>query len=246
MKILCSTKIWYRCLSVLAFLASTWVWGQNGKQQIRNGEQVLSGITPAHHIAQWKVISKQYATEKILKSKGDFFHMPQFKGIKFAPNDERYFYIAYHDGKDIQYITDLSSLIEILGSIDTPQEAILLAMNHGYFPDFEHNNFASNYELKNGEYHIELSKITSERCPFAKNNIALGVDVKTKTIREIRDISRYFIIYDKDCENHPQTLEIAKQVEEVRLKREEQAKKQKEINEKMERRIRKIQMKNNR
>ena len=68
----------------------------------------------------------------------------------------------------------------------------------------------------------------------------------TQEVKELKDISRYFVIYHKDCTNHPLTAEVEKQMEEVKRQREQKAKEQKEINAKMEKRIRKIQRKHNR
>ena len=236
----------HQWIHIVVMLLSLITYGQDRKVEIKNSEQIFNAILPDEDIKSYKIISKQYANEKIIKAKGDFFHIPQFKGIKFHPSDEHYFYIAYQKGNELYYSTDLESLMTFMGTINTPQEAVLLAMSQGYFPDFEHHHFAGNYEMKNGEYFIELSKITSENCPYAKNNFLISVHALTREIKELKDISRYFVIYDKDCTNHPITEELKKQMEQAKLLREQKAQEQKEINAKMEKRIRKIQRKHNR
>lgn len=233
-------------ISTAFMMLSALFYGQEKKVEIKNSEQIFGGIFPNETVTGYKIVSKKYANEKILKSKGDFFHFPQFKGIKFNPSDDHYFYIAYQRGNEVVYITDLATLSAFMGTINSPQEAVLLAMSKGYFPDFEHHHFAGNYEMKNGEYHFELSKVTSEQCPYAKNNFLLSVNSSTQEVKELKDISRYFVIYHKDCTNHPLTAEVEKQMEEVKRQREQKAKEQKEINAKMEKRIRKIQRKHNR
>lgn len=219
---------------------------QSGSASVRGKQDIVVGISPDIPVDAYKVIASERGTETVMKSRGEIQHIKQSQGMKFSPSDEGYIYVAYRTGDITNYATTLPQILALFNKYETAPKAILKAMNEGYFPDFEYDQFAGSYREQGPDLVVDLSKITSESCPFAKNNYEVAVNTTTGAVSQLRDISQYFTLYGKDCANNPTNLEIAKQVEEARLKREEAAKKQKEINAAMQRKIRKIQQKHNR
>lgn len=206
-------------------------------------ENILKNITPNDKIDAWSLVYNIYARDQILKSVGKNTALPQFSGFKINPKEEGYYYIAYSKGGTYYYVTDFNALKSFIGTIDNAGEAALVAIISGYIIDFEFKKYAANYQDANQNYLLDVGKITSEVCPFAKSHYQISVNKKTGAITENRSFGEYFTIYGKDCKNNPHYAEIDQQKEQARLKAEEQKKKQKEINEKMELRIRKIQNK---
>lgn len=230
-----------------AFLAiSGFMTAQSGSASVRGKQDILVGITPDIPVDAYKVVTSDRVVETVVKSRGELAHARQNQGMKFDPSDESFIYVVYRTGDMINYATTLPQILSLFNKYETAPKAILKAMNEGYFPDFEYDQFAGSYRQQGNNLVVDLSKITSAGCPFSKNNYEVAVDTQTGAVSQLRDISQYFTLYGKDCANNPANLEIARQVEAARLKKEEEAKKQKEINAAMQRKIRKIQMKHNR
>lgn len=230
-----------------AFIAiSGFAAAQSGSTSVRGRQDILVGINPDIPVDAYEVIVSEGGKETVVKSFGEVQHLRQSQGMKFSPSDESYIYVAYRTGNMISYATTLPQILALFNKYETAPKAILKAMNEEYFPDFEYDQFAGSYREQGPDLIVDLSKVTSESCPFAKNNYEVAVNTTTGAVSQLRDISQYFTLYGKECPNNPTNLEIAKQVEEARLKREEAAKKQKEINAAMQRKIRKIQQKHNR
>ena len=213
------------------------------KNQYSYYENILKNIKPNEKADSWTLFYNVYARDKAVKSVGNADYLPQFKGFSLDPHEEGYYYIAYSKNGNISYVTDLEGLKSFVGSADNADEAALLAIASGYHIDFEFRDYAANYQDKGSFYIVEAGKVTSENCPFTKAHYEISVNKKTGEISQIKDLGQYFEIYGKECKNNPHHSEIDKQMEAAKLKAEEQKKIQKQMSDKMEKRIRKIQNK---
>ena len=219
------------------FVASS-VYAQ--KTTYSNNINLIKAIIPDTKINSWVLIYNEYGRDKIIKQVGEkLSYMPQFSGFRLDNDQDHYFYIAYSEAGKISYINSLDGLQNFAGNISNGEEAALSAIFNGYFIDFEFKEYAANYENAGANYLVEAAKITSEKCPVAKNHYLLTIDKKTGTIVSEKDLGKYNELYTKDCKNNPQYDVVKQQMEEARLKAEEQKKIQQQMTEKMKKRLEK-------
>ena len=233
-----------KIFAILFFVVSGFVFSQSGmKTTFISAENILKKIMPDQKIDSWTLVYNIYARDHIIKSQGKVNYLPQFKGFSIDSHSDGFYYIAYSEKGTISYVTDLQNLRYFAGTVDNPEEAAIIAIAEGFEIDFEFKDYAANYQNAGEDYLIEAGKVTSENCPLSKNHYMLSVNRKTGKISGVKDLGQYFEIYGKDCQNNPHHSAIKTQMEEAKLKAEEQKRIQKEMTDKMEKRIRKIQRK---
>ncbi len=216
---------------------------KTSKNTYSSYENILKNISPNDKADSWTLFYNIYARDKVVKSVGNADYLPQFKGFTLDPHEEGFYYIAYSKNGIVSYVTDLAGLKNFIGSVDNADEAAISAIASGYLIDFEFKDYAANFQDKGKLYIVEAGKVTSEKCPFSKSHYEISVNKVTGEISDVKDLGQYFEIYGKDCKNNPHHSEIDRQMEEAKLKAEEQKKIQKQMSDKMEKRIRKIQNK---
>lgn len=218
-------------LSALAF--------SQEKKHIVDASTLLKMSIPNDQTDGWMLIYNDQGNHRILKTSGytDNFDR-QISGFKFSEDDPGYYYIAYSKSGKWNYAKDFASLRNFVGTVDNVEEAGIEAMSQGYFFDTEFKDYSSNYRQDENNFYFEAAKVTSEACPYAKSNFALTVDKKTGKIIEEKDLGVYSKVFHKSCENNPHYKDLEVQMEEAQKKREEDAAKQRETNEKLKKKLR--------
>lgn len=172
-------------------------------------ENILKNVIPNEKLDFWVLIHNNYGKNrevKLIGNKKDFEN--QTSGFNLSPNENSFFYIVYSKGGKLSYITSLEDLKPFIGKADNYQEAALLGITDGYRIDYEFKNIAGNYHEDASNYYIDLSKITSRDCPYAKTHFTLTVDKKTGSVSNIKDNGAYSEIYKKDCKNNPRLKKL--------------------------------------
>lgn len=228
---------------VIFLCAGHMVLAQGSKKLFSNTENLLKAIIPNSNPDSWTVIRNIDGKNTVIRPENPPAYENSATGFVIDQREHGYYYIAYTKGGQTRYITDAEGLRKFIGDIDNPQEAALAAVAKGYVIDFEYQDVAANYTDNGASYTVHAGKVMSLDCPFEINHYALNVDKKTGAVTGETDMGKYFELYGKECENNPHYSALQKQMEEARLKAEEQKKIQKEMTDKMERRIRKIQSK---
>lgn len=210
------------------------------KKTFFNPESLLKSIKPDSKIQSWTLIYNEYAKNRTITKVGnEINYIPQFSGFKLNPEEDHFYYIAYLEGQKISYVQDLGTLKTFLGTITTGEEAALATLSKGYFVDVEYKDYAANYQDLDGSFAVEVAKITSQECPIAKSHFLVTINKNNGEITEEKDLGIYSELYKKDCKNNPHYAEIQKQIEEAKLRAEEQKKIQKEMTEKMRKKLEK-------
>lgn len=172
-------------------------------------ENILKNIIPNDKFDFWVLMHNHYGKDREVKLTGNKkdFETPS-SGFNLSPNESSYFYIVYGKGGNLNYITKLEDLKPFIGKADNYQEAALLGVVDGYRIDYEFKNIAGNYHEDATNYYIDLGKVTSRDCPYAKTHFTLTVDKKSGGIANIKDNGTYSEIYKKDCKNNPRLKKL--------------------------------------
>lgn len=201
------------------------VFGQT-KITFSNTESLLKEIKPDKSVNSWMLVSSEYGREKVIKSSNKLNdYAPQDSGFQLVKNDDQFYYIVYLEGSTLKYIKNTDNLKSFLGTIDSPEEAAILGILDGYILDEEFKNLAGNYVDKKDSYAIELGKITTTSCPFAKNHYELTINKKSGKITSVKDNGVYNEVFDKSCANNPHNSMMEKQMEAAEAARKERFKK---------------------
>ncbi len=219
------------------------VLSQEKKVTLVTSDSILKNIRPNENLDFWNVVYQFDKKDHLVKSYGKGSYIPMSGGFRINPHEQGFYYIAYGKGGKTSYVADLESLRTFIGEIDNGEEAALAALTNGYLIDFEFKDYAANYEDKGSYFLVDAGKVTSLNCPLAKTHFSMMVDKKSGAITEEKDLGQYFELYGKDCKNNPHYSALDKQMEQAKLRAEEQKKIQKEITLKMEKRLRKLQRK---
>ena len=217
---------------------------QEKKVHFTNAENLLRDISPDRNIISWTVIHHLEGKDRVLTTERKSPFESQGKGFKLNPQEPGYYYIAFTQAGSTQYITDPNSLKSFIGRIDNGEEAALAALAHGYQIDFEFKDYAANYVDHGSYYIVDAGKVTSLECPLSRVHYTMRVDKATGAVSEEKDLGPYFELYGKECTNNPHYSALDKQMEEARLRAEEQKRIQKEMIKKMEKKVRKQQRRN--
>lgn len=168
------------------------------KKNFTSLDKIISAIEPS--AKSWALLKN---TEELI-NKGDFYdYQFQSEGFKLDPNEETFYYIAYSNGGKVNYITSLHELGKFIGKINNVEEAAIKAITEGYYIDLEFKDIAANYYQKNGNYFLEIGKITSLECPYQKRSYSLIINEVTGKITTAKENETYTEIYKKDCKNNP-------------------------------------------
>ena len=208
------------------------------KKNFSNTESLLKGIQADKSISAWILISTEYGRETVLKTSGKTFdYNHQDTGFQIIKDEDQYYYYAFSKNGKIEYATDIASLKSFLGDINSPEEAALYAIFDGYLLDEEFKHLAGNYAETKGEYIIELAKVTSEKCPFAKTHYEITFDKKTGKVIAEKDRGVYFEVFDKSCENNPHYSDLVKQMDDAKAQKEQDAIEHKEAKAKAKKKL---------
>ena len=192
------------------------------KKNFSNTESLLKGIQADKGISAWILISTNYGRDTVLKTYGKTFdYNHQDAGFQIIKNEDQYYYYAFSKNGKIEYATDIASLKSFLGDINSPEEAALYAIFDGYLLDEEFKHLAGNYAETKDKYIIELAKVTSEKCPFAKTHYEITFDKKTGKVIAEKDRGVYSEVFDKSCENNPHYSDLVKQMDDAKAKKEQ-------------------------
>lgn len=233
-----------KIITLASLFAAVTFHSQEKKVHLTNAENLLLKIIPEGKISSWTVIYHLEGKERTLQSENRLPFESQGKGFKLNPHGTGYYYIAYLKDGVMKYITDDSSLKAFIGRIDNGEEAALSALAHGYQIDFEFKDYAANYQDKGSYLIVDAGKETSSECPLARTHYTMHVDKMTGAVSAEKDLGPYFELYGKECTNNPHYSALDKQMEEARLRAEEQKRIQKEMTKKMEKKVRKQQRRN--
>lgn len=178
---------------------------------IRN---VLTKIVPNDKIDFWVLVHNNYGKNEEIKTSGTKKdYIPQFSGFSLAPGDESFYYIVYSKAGNLNYITEVSGLKDLIGKIDNAEEAALSAVLDGYIIDEQFTDVAANYYEDSANYYLDLGKVTSKECPYQKTHFTLTVNKISGKIAKVEDNGTYIELYTKKCPNNPRLLKIEKKEE---------------------------------
>jgi hypothetical protein len=117
--------------------------------------------------------------------------------------DHSYYYIIAEKGSKKNKITTEEDLKKFMGKIDNIQEATVMMLFKGYIVDEEYQSVAGNYFEDKDNYYLDLGKVSSENCPYAKKFYQLKIDKKSGLLLETKEGEVYFEKYRKECRNNP-------------------------------------------
>ena len=225
------------------FLLFANVFGQT-KTNFADTESLLYEIKPDKSITSWMLIFNEYGRDKIIKStKKMENYSPQESGFQLIKNEDQFYYIVYSEGNETKYITDFTGLKSFLGTIDNPQEAAIIGILEGYFLDSEFKNLAGNFISNKETFVVELGKITTTKCPLAKNSFELTIEKKSGKITSVKDNGVYNEVYDKTCANNPHNAVIEEQMKDAEAKKVQDAIENKEAKAKAKKKLMKSMQK---
>ncbi len=233
-----------KIIVLTSLLAAISFHSQEKKVHFSNAENLLQKISPEANIRSWTVIYHLEGKDRVLTPDVKSAFESQGEGFKLNPHEPGYYYIVFTQGASVQYITDPHALKTFIGRIDNGEEAALAALAHGYQIDFEFKDYAANYTDRGSYYVVDAGKETSAECPLARTHYTMRVDKATGAVSEEKDLGPYFELYGKQCENNPHYSALDRQMEEAKLRAEEQKRIQKELTKKMEKKVRKQQRRN--
>lgn len=222
---------------VLAIVLSA---GAPAQQKINfdNTENLLKKIQPNQNISSWILISSEKGTHHHVASSGKLAdYNVQPAGFMVNNDANYYYYFVFTQGSSVAYVTDKEQLRNFIGTVENAEEAALLGILDGYFLDEEFKNLSGNHQADKSTFKIELAKITSEKCPFAKSHYEISVPKNGKNISAVKDLGVYFQVFDKSCANNPHYSELQKQIDSAKAKNEEEAIKNKEMKAKLKKQL---------
>jgi len=174
----------------------------------------LTKIVPNDKIDFWALVYNNYGRNEEIKTSGTKKdYIPQFSGFSLAPADESFYYVVYSKAGNLNYITEINGLKDLIGKIDNAEEAALSAVLDGYIIDEQFTDVAANYYEDSTNYYLDLGKVTSKECPYQKTHFTLTVNKVSGKISKVEDNGTYIELYTKKCPNNPRLLKIEKKEE---------------------------------
>ncbi len=169
-------------LSFLLF--SIFIFSQDDKNKdfsplpILEIKDLVKKINPDKKYTNWAFVYYDFSSSKILFQKGtkklspsrsesDFYgFFPCIPGGCYS-----YFYVVNNNNEE-KYITAESDIINFFGEIDNIEEALFIAMLHGYGIDEEYKN-GNIYKKSDNSFLLHLSKISYS--PYKKEAFIITI-----------------------------------------------------------------------
>lgn len=163
--------------------------------ELNNTESLIKQISPLNKYVYWECVFKDYSqkSSRTIVNSGD---SSSIKNLKYQvptagfinKNWTGYYYIAYHDGNQLNYAYDTKSLQKFIGNINDLAEALLIAEANDFSVDLN-RKIGSAYRKTNNGFELYVSKF--HRCPVQKETFKVYVDslgnISTKSLNYFYD-----------------------------------------------------------
>ncbi len=166
--------------------------------ELNDTENLIKQISPLNKYVYWECVFKDYLqkSSRIIVNFGD---SSSIKNLKYQvpttgfinKNWTGYYYIAYHDGNQLNYVYDIKSLQKFISNFNDLAEALLIAEAQDFSVDL-HRKIGSAYRKTKNGFELHISKF--HRCPVQTEAFKVDVDslgnISTKSLNYFYDVHK--------------------------------------------------------